>query len=168
MAAKKKALKKRNEDELLITRVFDARRETVWKAWTEPSLLKRWWGPEHFTAPHMTLDLRVGGRSLFCMRSPEGKDYWSTGTYREIVPLKRIVTTDSFADKDGNVVPGSYYGMSPDFPMEMLVTVDFEDLGGKTRMTLRHIGMPKGPDMDGARLGWEGSFDKLAKLLAAR
>jgi uncharacterized protein YndB with AHSA1/START domain len=100
------------------------------------------------------------------MRSPEGQDYWSTGVYKEIVPLQRIVATDSFADEKGNVVPSSHYGME-EMPLEMLVTVTFEDLAGKTRMTLRHAGIPAGDHGEGANEGWSQSFDKLADVLAA-
>src|SRR5512134_2988905 len=81
--------------ELVITRVFDAPRELVWKAWSEPEHFKRWWGPKGFTCPVCQIDFRVGGKFLGCMRSPEGQDFWSTGVYKEIVPLERIVSTDS-------------------------------------------------------------------------
>ena len=154
------------QQEFVLTRVFDAPRELVWRAWTEPDLFMRWWGPKGFTTPHCEIDLRVGGRLLNCMRSPEGQDYWSTGVYREIVPLERIVCTDSFADEKGNVVPATHYGMTADVPLEMLVTVTFEDLDGKTRMTLRHEGLPAGEMREGAGTGWSESFDKLAEVLA--
>ncbi|KAF5075772.1 Activator of Hsp90 ATPase -like protein [anaerobic digester metagenome] len=74
--------------ELLVERVFDAPRELVWKAWTEPGYLKRWWGPKGFTAPAIEIDLRVGGRYLYGMRSPEGQDFWSTGEFREGCPAR--------------------------------------------------------------------------------
>lgn len=154
------------EQGLLITRIFDAPRELVWKAWTEPEPMMRWWGPKGFTSPACNIDLRVGGVYLYCMRSPEGRDYWSTGVYREIVEPERIVCTDSFADEKGNVVPATHYGMPDDIPLEMLVTVTFEDLDGKTRMTLRHEGLPTGEMSDGAQQGWSESFDKLAEALA--
>ncbi len=154
--------------DLVITRVFDAPRDLVWNAWTDPESLKRWWGPKGFTTPYAKIDLRVGGKYLNCMRSPEGKDYWSTGVYREIVPMERIVCTDSFADEEGNVVPATHYGMGPDLPIEMLVTVTLEDQGGKTKLTLRHAGLPAGPDQEGAEAGWSQSLDKLAVALAAR
>ena len=150
---------------LVITRTFDAPRERVWKAWTLPEQVKGWWGPKTFTAPFCEIDLRVGGKLLSCMRSSEGKDYWSTGVYREIVPLERIVCTDSFADEEGNVVPATHYGMGSDYPLEMLVTVTFEELRGKTRFTLKHVGFPSGTDSKMARQGWSESFDKLAKAL---
>ncbi len=156
------------EPELVITRVFDAPRELVWKAWTEPEYFKRWWGPKGFTAPVCTIDLRVGGKYLACMRSSDGQDYWSTGVSKEIVPPERIVCTDSFADEDGHVVPATHYGMSPDFPLEMLVTLTFEEIQGKTRLTLKHGGMPFGEDRDNARSGWNESFDKLAEALSSR
>lgn len=153
-------------DELTITRVFDAPRELVFKAWTDPEIVKQWWGPKDFTAPYAKMDLRPGGKYLNCMRSPDGKDYWSTGVYREVVASQRIVMTDSFSDEHGNVVPASHYGMSSDFPLEMLVTITFEEYQGKTRLTLRHAGFPAGPDRDDARQGWSESFDKLDEYLA--
>jgi uncharacterized protein YndB with AHSA1/START domain len=153
--------------ELIITRLFDAPRELVWKAWTEPERIMRWWGPKGFTAPVSRIDLRVGGEYLNCMRSPDGKDYWSKGVFREIVASERLVMTDSFADEKGNTVPASYYGMSKDFPLELLITVIFEDHDGKTKLTLRHLGMPSGADGVGAEQGWNESFDKLAEYLEA-
>jgi uncharacterized protein YndB with AHSA1/START domain len=156
------------ERELVITRIFDAPRELVWKAWTEPERSMRWWGPKNFTSPVSKIDLRVGGTYLNCMRSPEGQDYWSTGVYREIVPMERIVYTDSFADEKGNVVPATHYGMGPDFPLEMLVSVTFEEDGGRTKMTLRHVGIPAGRMSELTEAGWNESFDKLAEVLAGR
>lgn len=152
--------------ELVITRIFDAPRKLVWKAWTEPELFTKRWGPKGFTAPFCTIDFRVGGKFLGCMRSPDGKDYWSTGIYREIVPLERIVCTDSFADEKGNAVPATQYGMGADFPLEMLVIVTFEEYGGKTTMTLKHIGLPAGEMTEQTGIGWNESFDKLAEYLA--
>ncbi|MBE0596836.1 MAG: SRPBCC domain-containing protein [Desulfuromonadales bacterium] len=153
------------EGALFITRVFDAPREQVWKAWTDPEEAMRWWGPKGFTTPYCKIDLRVGGAYHNCMRSPEGQDFWSTGVYREIVPLERIVCTDSFADEKGNVVPATHYGMNADFPEEMLVTVTLEDHEGKTKLTLQHAGLPPGKDLDDCRAGWNESFDKLSEEL---
>jgi len=150
---------------LVIERIFDAPRELVWKAWTEPERMKQWWGPKNFTAPVIKQDFRVGGKHLSCMRSPEGQDFWSTGVYQEIVLQERIVVTDSFADEHGNVVPASHYGMTGNFPLEMLVTVTFEDLGGRTRMILRHEGMPADEMGEMASQGWNESLDKLAESL---
>jgi uncharacterized protein YndB with AHSA1/START domain len=152
-------------NELSITRVFKAPGPLVWKAWTEPAIVRRWWGPKGYTCPVANIDLRVGGKYLNDMRSPEGKDYWSTGTYREIQPMERIVATDSFADAKGNVVPASYYGMTGEFPLELLVTVTFKEQKGKTTMTLRHEGMPPGEMTESAKAGWNESFDKLAAIL---
>ncbi|MHB8845862.1 MAG: SRPBCC family protein [Nitrospirota bacterium] len=151
--------------ELVMKREFNAPREEVWKAWTDPEIMKRWWGPKGFTAPVIKIDLRVGGTYLGCMRSPEGKDTWSTGVYQEIVPLEKIVTTDSFADEKGNVVPASRYGMAGDFPLELLITVTFEDVGRRTGMTLRHAGIPAGEMRKMTEAGWNESFDKLDEVL---
>jgi uncharacterized protein YndB with AHSA1/START domain len=154
-----------SDQDLVIVRDFDAPRDLVWNAWTKPELLMRWSGPKGFTTPVYKMDLRVGGAYHTCMRSPEGNDYWSTGIYREIVPPQRLVCTDSFADAEGQVVPASHYGMSADFPLELLVTVSLEDDAGKTRFTLQHAGLPDDA-LDDCRIGWNESLDKLAELLA--
>jgi uncharacterized protein YndB with AHSA1/START domain len=159
-----------NKDAVTITRIFDAPRELVWKAWTEPETFKRWWGPKDFTAPVVKIDLRVGGKFHGSMKSPEGQEFWSTGVYREIVAPERLVVTDSFADEHGNVVPATYYGMGGEgFPREMLVTVTLEEHQGQTRLTLRHSGIAGIGDAhrDGMEQGWSQSFDKLDGLLEA-
>ncbi len=153
--------------ELVIVRVFNAPRELVWKAWTQCDLLKRWWGPKNFTAPYCKIDLRVGGKYLYCMRSPEGQDYWSTGVYREIAAPEKLVCTDSFADEKGNVVPASQYGMTGEWPLELDVTITLEAQGSQTKMTLRHAGLPAGDMLEMTGAGWNESLDKLAESLKA-
>ncbi|WP_440950746.1 SRPBCC domain-containing protein [Methanosphaerula subterraneus] len=148
-----------------IIRVFDAPRDLVWKAWTEPALVMRWWGPAGYTSPFCAIDLRVGGKYLYAMRSPEGQDFWSTGVFHEIVPMERIITTDSFSDEQGNIVPASYYGMSGDWVPEAPVTITFEGENGRTRLTLRYEGIPPGQMSDQATAGWNESLDKLAGVL---
>lgn len=151
--------------ELVITRLFNASREKVWQAWSDPEITKRWWGPKGFTSPACQIDFRIGGTYLMCMRSSEKMDFWNTGVYEEIVPLEKIVCTDCFADDKGNVVHATHYGMSPDFPLEMKVEVIFVEEDGKTKMTLRHIGLPSILVSDETSQGWNESFDKLAKSL---
>ena len=120
----------------VVTRIFDAPRGLVFKAWTEPERLKRWWGPEGFTMPFCAVDLREGGVFLYCMRSPAGRDFWGRGVFREIVEPERIVLTNSFADAEGNVVPPTHYGMSPEWPLETLLTVTFEEEAGQIALEL--------------------------------
>ena len=153
--------------ELAITRTFDVPRDLVWKAWTEPERMKAWWGPREYTAPVIKMDVRVGGRFLGAMDSSDGKRTWSKGTYKEIVPLQRIVVTDSFADENGNTVPASSYGMSGDWPDELLLTVTFEDYQGKTRMTLKHSGIRgiSETDFNNMKEGWNQTLDKLDEYL---
>jgi len=150
---------------IVLTRTFDAPRALVWKAWTRPEQLMRWWGPRGFTAPVCKLDLRVGGSYLFCMRSPDGKDYWSAGVYRELVEPERIVYTDFFADEHGNPVPASFYGLEGNQLQEMLVTITLEEHQGRTRLTLEHAGLPAGEHSRLAAEGWNSSLDKLAEAL---
>lgn len=155
---------------LVIERIFNAPRELVWKAWTDPEMLKKWWGPKEFSCPFASIDLRVGGKFLHCMQSPDGpeiwaKGIWSTGEFREIVEPEKLVMTDSFADEQGNVVPSTHYGMEG-VPLEMLLTVTLEALdGNRTRMILVHEGLPQGEHTDGANVGWNESLDKLAAIL---
>lgn len=154
-----------DEGTLLITRVFDAPRELVFRAWTEPERLARWWGPRGFIVPFCTIDLRPGGAIHFMMRSPAGQEIWCKGIYREIVEPERIVCTSSFSDPEGNLVPPTAYGLGADWPAETLVTVTFEDDAGKTRLTLRQTGTPPGAQREDTRAGWNQSLDRLADYL---
>jgi uncharacterized protein YndB with AHSA1/START domain len=157
---------KPQEKDLTITRIFDAPREIVWAIWTEPEFVRRWWGAEGFTAPVARIDLRVGGKYLYCMRSTDCEDFWSTGVYKEIVPFERIVATDSFADEMGNIVPAAHYGMSGVWPDELQVTATFEEEpDGKTRFTLVHSGIPFGEPRELAEEGWNESFEKFDRIV---
>jgi uncharacterized protein YndB with AHSA1/START domain len=153
--------------ELVITRIFDAPRELVFKAWTEPEHMQRWWGPKGFTTPFCTIDLRPGGVIHFCMRSPDGHDIWCKGIYHEVVAPERIVCTSCFSDEQGNLVQPTHYGMGPDWPAETLLTVTFDEHEGKTKLTLRQAGVPSTPERDGALQGWNETFDRLAEYAAA-
>lgn len=151
--------------ELVVERVFDAPRELVFRTWTEPEHVRRWWGPGSFTVPYCEIDPRPGGVFLRCMRSPEGRDLWVTGVFREVVEPERLVFTDSFADARGNVVPAERYGLGPGWPPERLVAVTFEEEGEATRVTLRHTGIPLGADLDLTRRGWSDGLQSLAEYL---
>ncbi|MDE1855645.1 MAG: SRPBCC domain-containing protein [Candidatus Micrarchaeota archaeon] len=157
--------------ELHIERTFDAPVVRIWRALTEPREVMKWWGPRGFSAPIVKMDFRVGGKYLYCMRASEEiakamgrQDFWSTGTYKEIVPMKKIVVVDSFSDEKGNVVSSAYYGMAG-MPMETISTITLEEKGGKTQLTLRYPGVPEGQMLEQAAQGWNESFDKLAESL---
>jgi uncharacterized protein YndB with AHSA1/START domain len=165
--ATKDTSKKEETEQVLITRVFDAPRESLWKTWTECERLIRWWGPKGFTTPFCKIDFRPGGVLHNCMRSPEGRDYCGKEVYREIVEPERIVFTDFFVDEEGNPVPATHYGMSPDWPQETLVTVTFAEHKGKTKLTLQHaLGSVPASERDMCQQGWSESLDKLAGDLA--
>ena len=87
---------------LVITRIFDAPRSLVFKAWTEPEHMVNWFGPRGFTSKVLKNDLRPGGAYRIHMRGPDGDDHWSQGVFREIVPPERLVMVGSWADADGN------------------------------------------------------------------
>jgi len=140
---------------LVITRIIDAPRSLVFRAWTEPEHLMRWWGPRGFTLPSCKIDLRPGGAYRFHMRGPEGDDHWSQGVFREVVEPERLVLAGSWADADGN----------PASP-ETLLTVTFEDHGGKTRLTLHQAVFESVTARDSHRGGWTSSLERLAEYLA--
>lgn len=159
--------KKKN---LVFTRVFDAPIELVWKAWTDPKLVKQWWGPNGFTSPSAKIDLRKGGTSLVCMRAPKelgGQDMYSTWTYTKIAPRKCIEYIHNLADKNGNKVDPVKMGMPADFPQYLRNLVAFKDMGGgKTELTVTEYEWPIGQMMEMSRMGMEQCLDKMAKALA--
>lgn len=148
------------EDAVVIERIFDASVDLIWKMWTDPEHFKKWYGPTGFSVPVADMDMRVGGRRLVCMASPDGSmRMWTTGEHKEIVPHERLVYTESPADENGDPVSPSAVGMPDGHPGTTLVTVLLEDLGGRTRMVMTHAGVPA---TSGAGTGWEQAFDKLA------
>ena len=151
--------------ELMIERIFDAPIELVWRAWTEPEHFKKWWGPKIFTCPICEIDLRVGGKFFWAMRWPDGRNNYNRGEYLEVAPMTKIVFVSQFSDADGNRVPPSYYGLDIDVLTEATISVELEDLNGKTKMTLRHNGLPEGNMKENTTQGWNESFDKLAESL---
>jgi uncharacterized protein YndB with AHSA1/START domain len=155
------------EGEVVITRIFDAPLELVWKAWTEPERVMRWWGPQGYTIPYCTIDLRTGGVMHFCMRSAEGQEIWCGGVFHEVVEPERIVSTSYFSDEQGNVVRPERYGMSAAWPAETLVTVTFADLDGRTLVTLQQrVGPVPADERASAQQGWIETFDRLAEYVA--
>lgn len=157
--------------EFVITRVFDAPRDLVWKAWSEADRLARWWGPKGCTVRVGTFDFRPGGVFHYCMQSPDGPDMWGIFVYREIVAPRRIVFINSFADAEGNPVRAPF---SPTWPLEILNTLTLSEDGGKTTLTLRggphNATAAERETFDGARdslrRGFTGTFDQLADDLA--
>ena len=139
-----------NESELVITRVFDAPQALVFAAWTEPEHLARWSGPQGFTTPHSTMDLREGGRYRACLRSPEGAEHWVGGVYKTLQPPHRLVMTHAWEDEHGEPGP------------QTLVTVTLsEESPGRTRMHFRQSGFDSTSSRDGHARGWASSFDRL-------
>lgn len=147
---------------IVIDRVLNLPVNKVWKAWADPEEFKKWWGPENYTCPSSEVDFRVGGKYLHCMRSSDGVEYWSTGVYKEIVPNKKQVFTDSFSDENGNVIPASSLNMPGEWPTELLITVTFEEDGEKTKLRIQHEGIPD-EMRDDCIKGWNESLDKMER-----
>ncbi len=153
-------------ERMTVTRVFDASRELVWKAWTDPKYVMQWWGPQGFTSPVCKMDFRVGGKSLCCMKSPDGQEFWNGIEYFEIVPFEKIVSSMYFADAQGNKVEPETYGIDHEAIEGAYDVTLFEDLGnGQTRLT--QIGNePMESAKDSGQLeGWKQILDKIAALL---
>jgi len=148
------------QNEIVINRVFNLPVSVVWLAWTDAEYFKKWWGPRGFTCPSSKMEARVGGKYLSCMRGSDGKEFWSTGEVKELIPERKLVVTDSFSDDKGNIKPASEYGMPGDWPKELLITVYLEEADGATKMKLKHQGIP-GEMREDCIKGWNESFDKL-------
>ena len=143
-------------ENLEITRIFDAPRALVWKAWTDPEIVMKWWGPKGFTSPACKIDFRVGGQYLYCMRTPDGQEGWSGGEYIEIVVQEKIVSILFYADQNGRVEP------TDKNDAEVRDVVTFEDLGnGQTKLIFKRSHWDEGED-----IGMIEIFDKLAALVA--
>jgi len=139
---------------LKITRIFDAPRSLVFKAWTESEHMARWWGPRGFKSTVLKNDLRPGGAYRIHMLGPDG-DHWTQGVYREVLPPERLVMVGSWADAQGN----------PTRP-ETTLTLLFEDLGGKTKLTLHNAVFESVTARDLHQGGWTSALDCLAEFLA--
>ena len=156
-----------SKDEVVIERIFDAPVDLIWQLWTQPEHFKKWYGPKGFSVPVAQMDVRVGGKRLVCMemQTPDrSMKMWFTGEYREVAPNKRLVYTDSMADEHGNVATPSAMGMPEGQHSTTEITVQLEDLGGRTKMVMTHAGIPA--DSGGAG-GWEQAFAKMADYIKA-
>lgn len=154
-----------NKKELVVTRLFDAPIEQVWNAWKDPELVKRWWGPDGFTAPVAKIDFREGGTSLVCMSSPQFGDNYSTWHYRKIAPMQRIEYIHNLVDKDGNKIDPVSIGMPEDFPQDQLNTVSFRTVdANRTEITVTEYDWTEGQMMELSRMGLEQCLEKMAKI----
>jgi uncharacterized protein YndB with AHSA1/START domain len=148
-----------SDRELVLTRLIDAPREKVFRAWTDPELLKQWFAPLPYTTPHAELDVRPGGSSLIVMRGPDGNEFPNRGIYLEVVENERIVSTDAYTK-----------AWEPSEKPFMTLILTFEDEGGKTRYTARvlHwlVADREMHEKMGFHEGWGQCADQLAALVA--
>ncbi len=160
-----------NKQDLVITRVFDIPVEWVWKGWTDPKLVPLWWGPAHYTSSRCEIDLREGGKYVFCMRAPQeqgGQDYYSTGVYTKIVPFERLEFTQSLSDADGNPIDPAQVGMPPDFPKEIKFVMEFKAQGDtRTELTITEHDWTLGQMSEYAVIGMNQSLDKFETSIGA-
>lgn len=155
------------QDAVVIERIFEAPVDLVWQMWTDPEHFAAWYGPEGASVPVAQMNVRVGGTRLVCMTvaTPDGPmSMWFTGEYREVVTNERLVYTESLSDEHGNVVAQSDPGVPDGHPTTTEVRVELEDVDGRTRMVMTHVGVPD--DSPGAA-GWAMAFDKLSARVTA-
>jgi uncharacterized protein YndB with AHSA1/START domain len=148
-------------------RTFNAPSDKLWRVWNDPDLIKQWWGPKDFVAPSIRNDPRVGGTYLWSMKSPKGEMFWNTGVYTELVPNRRIVSTSSFSDATGRAIPGSQAPVPGHWPNEIIVTTEFTESGGKTKVTVTEAGIPLFVKFL-SKIAWHQQFDKIEPLLENR
>jgi uncharacterized protein YndB with AHSA1/START domain len=156
-----------NETErMVVTRIFDAPRELVWKAWTDPKYVMQWWGPKGFTCPSCEIDFRVGGKFLWSMRTPDGQEGWNGGEYHEIVPHEKIVFSMYFADSKGNKLDPAELGIEHEAVEDAHDVVLFEDLGnGQTKLTFIGNDTMQNAIESGQLEGWKETLDKVATVV---
>jgi uncharacterized protein YndB with AHSA1/START domain len=141
--------------ELCLTRLIDAPRAVVFEVWTTPEHLAQWWGPAGFSLPQCELDFREGGAFRFHMRAPTGADHWLHGVFQEIVEPERLVFT--FAWGSAERATGQRH----------VVTVTFEEVGGKTQLTLRQTGLESDTSRRDHADGWTEQLERLATYAPA-
>jgi uncharacterized protein YndB with AHSA1/START domain len=150
-----------------VTRIFDAPVEMVWQLWTEPELVKRWWGPKHFTSPVANIDFREGGKSIVSMQAPPAMGnqvYYSVWRYVKIVPHQSIEFIQSLCDAMGNAIHPTQVGMPPDFPANIQTIVTFRIAEGNgTAMTITEYA-DFGTISNFAQIGLEQSMDKMLDI----
>jgi uncharacterized protein YndB with AHSA1/START domain len=140
---------------LVIERIFDAPRELVFQAWTDPAHLVHWLGPRGFTGAVIQMDVRPGGAYRFHLRSADGPEYWMQGIYREVAAPARFVRTCVWTDAEGNqTAPAS------------VMTVTFEEHKGRTKLTFKEV-FESAAARDAHRSGTESALERLAEYLAA-
>jgi uncharacterized protein YndB with AHSA1/START domain len=153
-------------ERMVVTRVLDAPRELVWEAWTDPKYVTQWWGPKGFTTPFCRMDFRVGGKFLYCMRAPDGQEFWNGGEYHEIVPHEKIVSSMYFSDPDGNKVEPEQYGLDHEAIEGAYDVVLFEDIGnGQTKLTFIGNETMQNAIESGQLEGTKQILDKLAAVI---
>lgn len=156
-------------EDLVVTRIIDAPIALVWKAWTDPEHVMRWWGPKGYTSPTCKIDLREGGKYVFGMRAPKeqgGQDSYSAGAYQKIVPMERLEFTQGLSDKDGNRIDPAQIGMPPDFPEVIRTEVLFRAKGTMTELTITEFDWPVGQMYVYSLAGMHQSLDKMAASFA--
>ncbi len=143
--------------EVVITRVLDAPRELVFKAWTDPKMVQQWWGPTGFTNPVCEVDGRLGGHIRIHMRAPTGETHPMKGVFTEFAPPEKIVFTNIALGPNGEPI------------LDGMTTVTFEAQGDKTKVTMSSRATAVVPEavkhLQGMEMGWSLTLDRLTNFV---
>lgn len=156
---------KPGEKELLITHLFDASPEIVFRAWTDHDQLKHWFAPDGCTIEFKSINVTLGGRFHSCVHDPVHGDCWVMGTYLEITPPKKLVFTMALCDENGRMTNAIEAGKTPDWPEEVVTTITFEPVGTQTKITVHETVSEEEAKKTGAYQSWIKMFNKLNKML---
>lgn len=159
---------------LLLSRVFNAPRELVFKVWTDPEHFGKWWGPQGFSLDVIKMDVRPGGMFLGCQKSPDGSQaMWGKFVYQEVIEPEKLVFVQSFSDEKGNTIRAPF---NANWPLEIINTITLEEIDGKTTLTMQggpvNATAEEQAAFDGmapmVKQGFGGTFDQLAQYLESQ
>jgi uncharacterized protein YndB with AHSA1/START domain len=154
-----------NKNEVFIEEIFNVSPEKVFRAWTDPEKLMKWYAPDGSTIYFKKIEIVTGGQFHSCISNPQFGDCWCIGEYKEVLPNTKIVFTLINADENGNPINPTKIGMDPDWPGETLVTVTFIEEYGKTKLQLRQTVSQELATKTGAYPSWLQMLSKMRAML---
>lgn len=156
---------KTEKKELFITHLFDAPREAVFSAWTDPEKLKQWYAPDGCTIEFRSIDIRQGGTFHSCVHDPVHGDCWIKGVYTEVLIPEKLVFSMILSDEQGRSLGSAEAGKTDDWPEESITTVMFESIGKQTKVSIHQTVLEEEAKKTGAYQSWLKMLNKLNLLI---
>jgi uncharacterized protein YndB with AHSA1/START domain len=148
-----------------VVRTYNAPLDLVWRAWSDPEQVKRWWGPNYFISSYCVMDFREGGRTVVSMRPPDGRDVFTEWLYQHIVPLERIEFVQNIVDKNGALVENDFSDPESNAPQHIRTVAVFQTHGARTILTVTEHDHPGGDVFRLAKTRLEQTLDRLGTSL---